>query len=131
MRKADWGPPMWKTIHYVALGYPENPTEEDKQAYEQFYTNIYKIIPCKKPCSVHYKNMVSEFPVKNFLDNRDRLFEWTVIVHNKVNTRLGKPIISLDKARNMYDKKKDYTTLILLLLLVFGGIVYFYRKKRS
>ena len=30
----EWGPHGWKFIHYVSLGYPENPTEEDKHKYK-------------------------------------------------------------------------------------------------
>ena len=32
-----WGPHGWKFLHYVSLGYPENPTPEDKINYKNFY----------------------------------------------------------------------------------------------
>ena len=28
-----WGPYGWKFIHYVTLGYPNNPSNEDKLKY--------------------------------------------------------------------------------------------------
>ena len=35
-----WGPYIWKTIHFVAHGYPEKPNYEDKKAYHDFYESI-------------------------------------------------------------------------------------------
>ena len=34
------------TIHEVAIGYPEIPSETDKEEYKQFYDLIMKVLPC-------------------------------------------------------------------------------------
>jgi len=38
----QWGGFVWGTIHEVAIGYPEIPTETDKEEYKQFYDLIMK-----------------------------------------------------------------------------------------
>ena len=36
----QWGGFVWGTIHEVAIGYPEIPSETDKEEYKQFYDLI-------------------------------------------------------------------------------------------
>ena len=42
----QWGGFVWGTIHEVAMGYPETPTETDKEEYKQFYDLLMKVLPC-------------------------------------------------------------------------------------
>jgi hypothetical protein len=35
-----WGPHGWKFIHYITLGYPTNPTQEDKTKYANFFNAL-------------------------------------------------------------------------------------------
>lgn len=96
-----WGPPMWTTIHFIALGYPANPTLDEKSHYQTFYENLYLFIPCKM-CSDHYKAHIENLPVEKYLDSRDELFSWTVKLHNKVNVDLDKKEWSLEEAHIYY-----------------------------
>ena len=54
----EWGPSAWKFIHYVALKYPKNPTEEDKKQYFVFFYNLQFILPCER-CAKHYKDNIA------------------------------------------------------------------------
>ena len=72
-----WGKHMWYTIHYVALGYPENPTHEDVNTYYSFYRDLYKVIPCPN-CREHYKENFGKLDINRYLISRKSLFEWTV-----------------------------------------------------
>jgi hypothetical protein len=47
-----WGKHMWASIHFIALAYPDAPTEENKNTYYSFFTNLYKVLPCHK-CREH------------------------------------------------------------------------------
>ena len=54
-----WGPHGWKFMHYISLGYPINPTSEDKINYKNFYYSLQDILPCDK-CAINYqKNIYS------------------------------------------------------------------------
>ena len=35
--KNSWGEYLWHTIHFVALGYPNNPSDIDKKNYKNFF----------------------------------------------------------------------------------------------
>lgn len=97
-----WGKYMWVSLHLIALGYPTNPSIEEKQAYKDYFENIYKILPCHK-CSVHYKQHVNSTPITDDILNDNRsLFKWTVVIHNSVNASIGKPIIKFEDAIELY-----------------------------
>ena len=112
------GPKLWKSIHNVALlEYPENPSEDDKTYYMNYYKNFWKIIPCLK-CSVNYRKNWEELPITSYLESRTQLFEWTVLLHNIVNKELGKKEISLSEALSIYKPGTRYIILLVLVLLV-------------
>jgi len=99
MQPSVWGPHVWRTIHYIALGYPDN---ADSMAYKEFFLNLWKVIPCLK-CSINYKRHLDELPpIDQYLGSKDDLFKWTVALHNIVNMELGKPQMDVDTARALY-----------------------------
>ena len=101
-----WGNPMWKSIHYIALGYPDKATQIDKTAYYSYFTNLYKVIPCQS-CADHLRMLVLQNPITTeVLKSNRSLFNWTVNIHNEVNKKLNKPILSNDAAFALYDNKR-------------------------
>ena len=93
-----WGPHGWKFLHFVAIGYPKNPTDEDKLNYKNFFTMIPNILPCSI-CSDHYSKNLIKYPLTNeILTDRIKLFNWTVDMHNEVNITNNKNKINYDLA---------------------------------
>lgn len=99
-----WGKHGWKFIHYVAQGYPENPTTDDKKVYQNFFLNIGNILPCYK-CSKNYKTHLQTNPLTELiLNNKTNLENWVVSIHNQVNQLNQKNTISLEQARSIHIK---------------------------
>lgn len=122
VEKSRWGPHFWATIHYVALGYPDNPSASDKTNYLRFYNNLHNILPCAECCE-HLRANIKKLPdIHDYMDNSARLFEWTVLLHNAVNVMLGKKEWKLDRAINHYkygnNSRYIYPIIILLLIAV-------------
>ncbi len=93
-----WGPYGWKFIHFVALGYPKNPTEEDKLNYKTFFMLIPSILPCSI-CSAHFADNLLKYPITDdILTDRIKLFNWSVDMHNEVNIINEKKRIDYDTA---------------------------------
>lgn len=101
-----WGKHMWSTIHFIALGFPQKPSEAQKSNFKTFFENLYNVLPCNT-CSEHLQNTIkNDLPLyANNLSNNTELFKWTVELHNIVNKRLKKPLMSFKEAENMYYKR--------------------------
>ena len=85
-----WGPHGWKFIHYVTLGYPNNPTSEQKKHYYEFFDNLKNVLPCKY-CRDNYKKNLKESGFKKgVFKNRDTLSRWVFKLHESVNNNLNK-----------------------------------------
>lgn len=139
---AVWGPHLWKSIHYIALGYPaEKPSESDKANYKAFYMNLHKVVPCIK-CAENYQRHLSEVPaIDGYLGSSARLFEWTWMLHNVVNRDLGKREISLEAARRAYmsaagitgtvsrEQMTVWTIAAVALLIVVAAIIFWWKKR--
>lgn len=110
-----WGNSVWYFIHFTALHLGQNETNINGKpfvretkltptvaySYKQMMYALSFILPCKK-CREHLRTHLSEFPIDNYLTTNEKLFEWTVILHNIVNKSLGKKEISLENARKLY-----------------------------
>ncbi len=90
-----WGPFFWTTMHIVSLGYSATPNEEERAGAAAFYNSLATMIPCPV-CREHYREFLKEEPVESATMNRDTLIDWVFRLHNKVNARLGKPVLSFE-----------------------------------
>ena len=95
----QWGGFIWGTIHEVAIGYPEVPSDADREEYRQFYELIMKVLPCPV-CKEEFNKMKDSYPID--LKDRDALFAWTVDIHNAVNSKLGGFTWTVDEARKQW-----------------------------
>ena len=131
-----WGPNGWEFMHYVALAYPDNPTEKDKKDYFIFYTNLQNILPCPR-CRNNYKENLKQFPLEQALMNSESLFKWTVDIHNEVNKETNKELFSYEKAIQKYTQNKteinqSFTIIcsIAIFLLIVFLVLLFQNKKK-
>lgn len=126
IKPSIWGPHGWKFLHYVSLGYPNNPTEEDKRNYKNFYTSLQHILPCAK-CAHNYSHNLKQYPIDNHLGSRDTLIRWVIDIHNKVNTETGKKEYTYEEALSLYTSGGDTKVFgdYLFKLVALIIILYF------
>lgn len=93
MGPAVWGPIFWTTMHIVTIGYPSFPTEEEKKGAVDFFESLQTMIPCPI-CKEHYKANLQKSPVRDAVDDKQKLIRWLFNMHNTINTQLGKSEIS-------------------------------------
>ena len=84
-----WGPPFWTSLHHTAASFPLDPTENDRKWYITFFTSVGHILPCVS-CRYHFKLLLRDHPVEDYLYSRQTLSYWVWMCHNKVNIRTGK-----------------------------------------
>ena len=92
--------------------------------------------------SSYFSQLLDQYPVSPYLDSRDAFIRWMHFIHNKINQRLEKPIISLSKFYEYYYeqykpkdlKMREYyksRSKIIYLLIVFIfiiAIIYLHNK---
>lgn len=115
-----WGPKGWYFIHSIALAYPDNATDKQKEKYKTFFLTLGDVLPCPV-CQGHYKENVNEKDLDRALKSKKFLFNWTVNIHNKINVLNDKPVLSHQEAlQRMYNEKYsfDYKWIIIIILVL-------------
>jgi hypothetical protein len=136
-----WGPHYWFFLHTISLNYPLRPNAIIKKKYYEFIQNFHMFIPVEKMSS-NFSKLIKEYPVTPYLDSRDTFIRWVHFIHNKINNKLEKENVSLEKFYiDYYDKYKtidikikDYFNIkgkilyLLVLIFLITSIFYLYNR---
>jgi hypothetical protein len=104
-----WGKHAWIFLHSVSMNYPDNPTNDDRKNYKNFFENLRFILPCEV-CKKHYSKHIQSKPIEHSLHSKKKLVEWVIEVHNQVNISLNKPTMSYDQVIDLYKKIYNNST---------------------
>ena len=136
-----WGPHYWFFLHTLAMTYPHRPNTMTKKKYYDFVQNIPMFIPIENMAG-DFSKLLNNYPVSPYLDSRDAFIRWMHFIHNKINEKLEKPKITLEKfyadyyesykpkdikMREYYKVRSKLIYLLIIACIVFG-IYYFYNK---
>lgn len=136
-----WGPHYWFFLHTIAMSYPQYPNTVTKKKYYEFIQNLPLFIPVEK-ISTEFSKLIDNYPITPYLDNRESFVRWMHFIHNKINEKLEKPVVSINdffiKYYNEYKPKHEkfeyfyklrskiiYLFVIIVMLLI---IIYLYKK---
>jgi len=104
MMTSIWGPPLWHTLHTISFNYPIKPTKEDKENYFNYFNNLKHVLPCRY-CRDNLKKNLKKIPLKkSTFKSRDILSMWVYLLHEEINTMLGKKSnLSYEMIRDRYE----------------------------
>ena len=129
-----WGESAWDFIHFVTLGYPENPTDDDKERYYQYFHALKYVLPCGK-CRNNMSQHLKKNPLSDeVLSSRQSLVKWGIDLHNIVNYYTGKTMLSYTEAmteiNNKINKKSTknnfwYYSFLLIAIIIIVYMIYF------
>ena len=136
-----WGPHYWFVLHTIALSYPAKPNETMRKKFYDFYQNLPFYIPIEE-IGNNFSKFLDKYPVTPYLESRQSLVRWTHFIHNKINTALSLPTMTMEEAMSEYygnykpkaikdnEERKRREKIIFsgFVVVVIGMIVYFYRK---
>lgn len=99
-----WGPPAWIFLHSITFNYPKNPSIKDMNSAKNYFTNLWKVLPCEK-CQRNYIIHLQKKPLTDqILGSRILLINWLIDIHNLVNEQTGKTKITYQEVYKIYDK---------------------------
>jgi len=78
-----WGPCVWRALRWVAEGFPDEPTDADRDKYRAYFTSLGYVLPCEK-CQHHYQQNMQKHPLD--LSSREMLKLWLYEIY-KESTR--------------------------------------------
>ena len=111
-----WGPSSWKFMHYITIGYPENPSQEVKSSTYNFFTSLKNILPCEK-CRYNFGYHLNNRPLTNeILSSRNKLINWLIDIHNDVNIATGKSTLTYDQALTTYTNSSENESIFSSLI---------------
>jgi hypothetical protein len=136
-----WGPHFWFFLHTLAMSYPHHPSSVTKKKYYELINNLPLFIPMES-IGKDFSQLLDEYPITAYLDNRESLIKWMHFIHNKINEKLEKPKITINEFYLKYYeeykpkdiKLKEYyrwKEKIIYTLVIMGAsglIVYLYNK---
>jgi len=97
-----WGPPFWFFLHTLAINYPDRANDVTRRKYYDLIQNMPIFIP-NVEMGNRFSRLLDQYPVTPYLDKRESFIRWTVFIHNKINTAIGKPEMTLEEAIASYD----------------------------
>ena len=100
--KESWANPIWAIIHFCTLYAPYKIDKNFNTCYKAFLSCLRYCLPCPK-CRKHLEDNLSALDIDNYMLTNESLFDYSVKLHNMVNKQLGKPIISIEDAKKIYD----------------------------
>ena len=77
----------WDFMYAIAYNYPVNPSECDKYNHKIFFTKLKYVIPYL-PAKKLYQKYLCQYPVNNYLQNRQTLTLWFYNIHKKISKKL-------------------------------------------
>ena len=107
-----WQPLTWLIFHTLTLNY----NNEYKSQYIIFFETFKTIIPCKI-CREHYISQLNEenMNIENNINN-ERIFYWTIDLHNKVNKINKVKLWNYEESKSYYQKNNFNNRLLKLFL---------------
>uniref|UniRef100_A0A6C0DSL1 thiol oxidase n=1 Tax=viral metagenome TaxID=1070528 RepID=A0A6C0DSL1_9ZZZZ len=133
-----WGPHYWFFLHTIAVTYPHHPNAVTKKKYYDLIQNLHIFLPIDKIAN-EFSELLEQYPITPYLDNRESFVRWTWFIHNKINEKLEKPKITLEEFYKQYYenyKPKDVKyrefyklrakLIYLLIVLLIAGLIYYF-----
>lgn len=81
-----WGNCGWQFLHYIALGYSNKPTNENREHYKNFMLELGYVLPCEE-CRENFIQHSKKYDINNYLDNSNNLFNWIIKIQNETNSK--------------------------------------------
>jgi hypothetical protein len=96
----EWQRITWHILHTISLHYNDTYRNE----YIIFFDCLKTIIPCRI-CRNHYIQNINKenMQIENNI-NSDRIFNWTIDLHNSVNKMHHKKLWNYNESRNYYQE---------------------------
>jgi len=93
----------WKYLHYLSFIYPLNPSEENKKSVKKLLKNMENEGLSCPNCRIHFRKFLEKKDRNKIVSSKENLIDFFIDLHNDVNNRLGKGILSKEDVKELYN----------------------------
>jgi hypothetical protein len=112
-----WGPRGWFFLESIALGYPEEPSDDEKEAAKDLILSLEYLLPCGT-CRYHYGDYLKKYiEINSFytvVEDRYSLITFIIDLHNDVRIRNGQTPRTVGDVFTYYQKMYLHNDVDLL-----------------
>lgn len=131
-----WGPVYWKYLHMIANEYPDNPNRTDINNHYALIQSFIHTIPCPK-CKQDMRKLVNNTQLKIALQRKLSCAKYLWDIHNKVNKKLGKPLLSFHNFKGLYNQSRPARYWVkhrnaiknILICILLATVVFLYTRR--
>ncbi len=111
----SWKQSTWYVFHMFTLNY----LEEHREHYIRFFNAFKTILPCEV-CLNHYQYQLQRQELKLDINlTSEKIFDWSVKIHNNVNASNQKRVWAPDEARYFYKNMNMDSDVVKLMVLEY------------
>lgn len=92
----------WKILHTISFEYPINPDDNNKSDISKLIYNMNNGGISCIACAIDFKKYSDKNNIELSYNSNEQLFKYFVDLHNDVNIKTNKEIISIEDARKIY-----------------------------
>ena len=104
--KISWGQKLWYVIHHSSKNVKEL-NNDWKLSYKSFIVSLKWAMPCGI-CRDNIMKELIELDIDKYIDDKERIFEWSVLFHNFVSRMITKYTKSVKYEMDLNYAKKLY-----------------------
>jgi hypothetical protein len=130
-----WGRTLWRSLIYIAKGFPHEPTDQNRRDYMIFYTLLGKVLPCEV-CQDNYSNHLRILPPD--VSSKDSLLQWLHKLNNRTLKQMNRQEKSYEDFMAKYLVDNPEATMwryafmaILVVLIVVIYYCFVYKRGNS
>lgn len=83
-----WGPPAWKFLDHVVMGYPQIASIHDQVAMSHFLKSLSGVLPCEV-CRNNMKTFIRQYPPEFNVSGKQALFAWMNLLKQHIKSGIA------------------------------------------
>ena len=95
-----WGPVTWRALHMLTFKIKATKFKEKQNELFDIIIKICASLPCQD-CSFHASHLIKKYKIEN-MNEKKKLILYMFNLHNSVNKKVGKNILSYKEFINIY-----------------------------
>lgn len=102
---------LWHMIHLLTFAYPDNPTDQDRIIFADFFVmHLKDCIHTCGGCKINYEKKIKETDLNSVFSSKEKLMNYFIEMHNEITINKNKNIPDAIIKTYSYNEVFDFYT---------------------